>query len=612
MATAAPKGAPAADVAARLIVDGVRIQDFRAIRDLYVDLGRLTVLVGENNVGKTSFLQALDTSLGSRRALEEDLYFAADGSRAPEFVIDVRVAPLLGDDFDDVTNDRVGTAIQLPASGAAYFAIRTVGRSNPDGSGVQLERRFLSGWAVSRGDAANIATQERVAQRQMELLNFFLLDARRDLVDELRSRASHWGRLVADIGVSAPVTNELESILRGTAERIVQESPVLAAVTIELARLRETLGSVIAAVAISPLPQRLVELSRAMDVLVAAPNSAQLPMHLQGMGARSLAAVMVFRSFMQMRMGLAQDVRPLAIAAFEEPEAHLHPQAHAAMFHLIAELPGQKIVSTHSPHLARTASVYDLRAFRRVDSSITCRRISPTTDGHPTFSEADLSKVQRFVQRNNGEVLFARVAIIFEGETEEGALPVFARNLWHLEGSAHGVSFVRADGAQNFKHFVRVLDALGIPWLIFADGDKSGSDGVSEAGEALNRTPDAMSDDVVMLPNGADFEQYLVDEGFTPELMGTIAEQYGENTLDRYRKSNHNHPYEGGGVRDYESAGWEGRLSRDFCRKFMKGSAGGAMAAAIVASKDGDGQSRWPAAVKELLQRVSKRLGLDS
>jgi hypothetical protein len=36
------------------------------------------------------------------------------------------------------------------------------------------------------------------------------------------------------------------------------------------------------------------------------------------------------------------------------------------------------------------------------------------------------------------------------------------------------------------------------------------------------------------------------------------------------------------------------------------------MAAAILASKDGDGQSRWPAAVKELLQRVSKRLGLDS
>ncbi len=612
MAAAAPDGVAPADISDRLIVDAVRIQDFRAIRDLYVELGQLTVLVGENNVGKTSFLQALDTSLGSRRALEEDLYVAGEGARAPEFVIDVRVSPLAGDDFDDVTNDRIGTAIQLPAKGAAYFAIRTVGRPNPDGSGIQLERRFLSGWAAGRSEAAATATQERVAQRQTELLSFFLLDARRDLVDELKSRTSHWGRLVSDVGISAPASDEIESILRGTGDRIVQESPVLAAVAIELARLRETLGSVIAGVTVSPLPQRLTELSRAMDVLVAAPNSAQLPMRLQGMGTRSLAAVMVFRSFMRMRMGRAQDVRPLSIAAFEEPEAHLHPQAHAAMFHLISELPGQKIVSTHSPHLARTSSVYDLRAFRRVNDSITCRRIPPTTGGQPTFSEADLSKVQRFVQRNNGEVLFARVAVIFEGETEEGALPVFARNLWQLEGSAHGVSFVRADGAQNFKHFVRVLDALAIPWLIFADGDNSGVSGVLEAGEAIGRTPEAMAEDVVILPNGVDFEQYLVDEGFTAELMETIAQQFGGDTLDHYRKANHNHPYEGGALRDYESPGWDGRLARDFCRKFMKGSAGAAMATTILTSKDAKGQQRWPGAVQEILKRVGKRLGLDN
>jgi len=614
LAKAASKKEPSPailDLADRLLLDAVRVQDFRAISHLYVELGTLTVLVGENNVGKTSFLQALDTAIGSRRALEEDLFVAADGTRTTAFVIDARISPRTGEDFDEVTSERIGAAIQFPAKGPAYFAIRTVGRPNPDGSGLQLDRRFLNGWAESRAEAEGLASLDRVGLREAELVNVFLLDARRDLVDELRTRGSHWGRLVADLGIASPASDEVERVLRETGQRIVKESPLLQSMSKELEGLRNALGSAVSGVAISPLPERLAELSRAMDVLVAAPGSAELPMRLQGMGARNLAAVMVFRSFMQMRMGLAQDVRPLGIAAFEEPEAHLHPQAHAAMFHLISDLPGQKIISTHSPHVSRTARIYDIRVFRRAANAIECRRIPPFTDGTPTFSEADLSKVHRFVQRNNGEVLFARVAVIFEGETEEGALPVFARHFWKMEGAAHGVSLVRADGAQNFQHFVKVLDALGIPWLIFADGDGEGREGVDRAGKALKRQLDGASDEVVMLPKDVDFEQYLVDEGFATEVIRAIHQVFGENTLDQYRSANHGNPYSADGdKRDYQSAGWEGRLCRDFSRKFMKGSAGAAVAAAIVSGAGEKGPAGWPRAVSELLHRVSKKLGL--
>lgn len=42
-----------------------RVRDFRGIEDATLDLGMTTVVIGENNVGKTALLEALDIALGS-------------------------------------------------------------------------------------------------------------------------------------------------------------------------------------------------------------------------------------------------------------------------------------------------------------------------------------------------------------------------------------------------------------------------------------------------------------------------------------------------------------------------------------------------------------------
>ena len=40
-------------------ITSVRVRNFRGIRDLRIDLDEVTVLIGENNSGKTSVLEAL-------------------------------------------------------------------------------------------------------------------------------------------------------------------------------------------------------------------------------------------------------------------------------------------------------------------------------------------------------------------------------------------------------------------------------------------------------------------------------------------------------------------------------------------------------------------------
>ena len=52
-----------------ILVDQVRVHNFRAFRNFEVVLSPVTVLVGMNNSGKTSFLKALHLALGVDRRI---------------------------------------------------------------------------------------------------------------------------------------------------------------------------------------------------------------------------------------------------------------------------------------------------------------------------------------------------------------------------------------------------------------------------------------------------------------------------------------------------------------------------------------------------------------
>jgi putative ATP-dependent endonuclease of the OLD family len=528
-AAAADPATSAGPNPARIVLTDVRIQDFRGLRDLCTSLDSLTVLIGENNAGKTSFLQALAIVFGPSRASHDDFYVAADGTRSERFVIDVRLTPATGIEFDDGMRARFKGTIQFPDASCSteYVVIRATGEVDAVGGGVSLERRFLKGWASSRTDASVLETlPDHVGVQHLELVAFFLLDAKRDLVEELRVRNSHWGRLLSELEIASEAKAEIEKQLDELSREIIAASPILADVKAELRTVRDALTSSVSDVAISPLPGRVEELARGVDVLLKPPSGTPLPMRLHGQGARSLAAVMVFKSFIQRRVGASQTFRPLIIAAFEEPEAHLHPQAHRAMFHLIAALDAQKIVSTHSPYVVRVVEdVHSIRLLRRSPSGgISCNCVPRTTNGAPTFSPDEITHLRKFVLRNNGEALFARLVVVFEGDTEDQALPIFARHHWKKDHAALGMSLARTDGAGSGKHVVRVLDQLEIPWVLFADGDSAGKKAVTAIEKALERK--LTDHELVQLPKDACLEQYLIDEGYREPIESAIADSH--------------------------------------------------------------------------------------
>lgn len=60
----------------------IRTRNFRSLKQVDVYLDNLTVLIGENNSGKTSFLEALFAAIGAgKRVITPDDVFLAPGEK---------------------------------------------------------------------------------------------------------------------------------------------------------------------------------------------------------------------------------------------------------------------------------------------------------------------------------------------------------------------------------------------------------------------------------------------------------------------------------------------------------------------------------------------------
>lgn len=558
-----------ASMEAAIRISDVRIQDFRVLRDVWIPLAGMTLVVGPNNSGKTAFIDALAVALGERQPDVEDLFVDARGQRATRSVVDLRLVPSSGDEFDADARNAFGEAVQVPiGEGTEFVVLRTeIDLDKLDGAPVS-RRRFVRGWAPSRADADTLPVLEAVRAQHLNMVLFHQLDARRDLVADMRNRRSFWGRLTRNVEIDVETARKLRRALEALGARIKKESAVLGRAQEEIRQSARALGA--ASVRIEPLPADLDDLTRSMDVLFEAPRSAPLSIGRQGMGTRSVAALQIFRTFVALRLARGEGPTPLALTAFEEPEAHIHPQAHRAVLDLIQTVPRQKIVSTHSPFVATSSEMFDIRMFRRDGAEARCHWLKRTPDGTdrtPILDADALEKLRRLAFERHAEVLFARLAILFEGDTEAAALPVFASRRWRPSGpDAVGISFVNCSGAGGLKHPLALLEQLRVPWVALVDGDKGGRDGIKAAEKALGRKldPGNPASPLVVLPQGRDFERYVAADH--PDIVeAAVTAEFGADALAQFRKKRQGEKRPGGGVYDYgDEDGAASQLLGDF------------------------------------------------
>ncbi len=543
----------------------VRIRNFRSLKSVDVKLDDLTVLIGANNSGKTSFLEALHAAIGAGRRLlsQDDIYIHPSEEMLPfdrSIIIDVLNKPTdqngsISDHFSEGSYwlNLWRNGIGHDEADNEFAAFRTRLTWNRERGEYQAERLFLREWV---SDSSNLDVTEVISEagplgaKHLEPLALHFMDARRDIEEDMRRQGSFWRRLTSDLGLNAEDINAVEEKLSQVNMELVQKSEVLGYIREHLGQLDNLMLGEGESVELTPVARKLRDLTRGIDVNFATKGAQSFPLGRHGMGTRSMASILIFRTFMNWRSKNVKDEEVHPVLALEEPEAHLHPQAQRALFEQISKIPGQVIVSTHSPYMAADADLSGLRHFNKEGAETTISTID-TGDLAPD----ELQKIKWKVMNTRGDMLFANALVLFEGETEEQALPIYAGEFWGRNPQQLGINFVGVGGkGAAYLPYLRLANGLKLRWYIFSDGD-------GKAPETLEKTLKkhlglnmGECSNVIILPDGKNFESFLVDEGYI-DVLTAFLEQHHEQPgfLTGYIERNHGGKGKGGKTRDYKS-----------------------------------------------------------
>jgi putative ATP-dependent endonuclease of OLD family len=650
-----------------ILIDTVRIANFRGIKEVEVNLSPTTLLVGANNAGKTSFLKALHLALGAdRRSLtRED--FHDDGSNtkpdSKEILIDVRIVP-----YNFETNKRIdefeenwatgvfSNLIKDDGNGYQYACFRTKGYYDII-KGYVFESLELQNWdefnsISNNGELISSWKETRTLGKfsKKESIPLFFIDAQRDIQLDLKDRSSYLGKLTEKLNIDDTQIKSIEKQLNTLNENIVDKSPILAHLKTTLLELSKTVNSQGTGVEITPITKKIRDIGRNLNINFKDTDKESLPLDYHGMGTRSWASVLTLNAFISWNENEknANKKDPFfPIIALEEPESHLHPNAQRHLFKQLSEIKGQKIISTHSPFVAAQSELTDLRHFYKDENGlqIGALEISDSDEeriksllkeieedntnidlkrtNNPIISDLkqsiigkinskEVRKIRREVMNTRGELLFAKAIILFEGETEEQALPIFAEKYFGCYPFELGFSFIGVGGKNNYAPFLTIAKFLNIPWFIFSDADgilpnntvKTVKDQVKKVFGKVNK-----NQLIIDLENENDFEKYLVQEGYIKELNESIdiIENKNNYLSTEYIPKLNGEKLNEKGIRNYNGEEGVKRALID-CLRAGKTKYATQIAENITSSKDKDGNFIIPTKIKELFDLINKEL----
>lgn len=461
------------------------IQNFRGIKSAELLFDGHTLMVGSNNVGKSTLCEALDLVLGPDRVNrfppidEFDFYNAqylaqvGDEEATP---IPLRIEAVLVDlsaeidakcgghiEFWHTSEERLLGPAEVEAANPPHVVpclrLETVGRYNPE------EDEFEAKTFFTHSPDAPVGELTSVPKSIKRLFGFLYLRAIRTGSRALSlERGSLLDIILRTKGVRTSLWEKTISRLRGLdiEADAAEIAPVLRSVEKRLSRYisLESPGNA-TKLHVSELTREHLRKTMTFFLSLSA-DQGHVPFPHAGTGTIN-TLVLALLSFIA-------DLKPdTVIFAMEEPEIAVPPHTQRRIANYLLTKTTQAFVTSHSPFVIEKFEPSKTLLLARNDGVVTARKVSDATG----LKDNDY---KRFSRSGLSECMLGRATIVVEGVTELHAMPIVARRMEENDPALQpldiaGVAFFDADGESNMPKFGKFFKTLGLRTFAFYDLD---------------------------------------------------------------------------------------------------------------------------------------------
>jgi putative ATP-dependent endonuclease of OLD family len=438
------------------------VENFRGVRQARLDFDPVTLLIGENDCGKTSLLEALAKALAPGNSdgpyFDSQDFHRPGGDPAVPPAGPIRITLTFQEPALGVWNgsDYAGLAHLLGAAGKRPRQLVLLLEAEPRAGGLPSPAR----WQIQCAGSGKPGCRDDVE----------LLEAVRALAPFIWLRGGNLIGSPQRSAAEAPAAGPPE--LAALAEELEAQYLALIAGSAQqpMGKLQSGYQAALAQLAL-PRPGPAGVNSAARPIIAEILGRRDSPVGHRarashGSAAEKLGLLILTAAILR---HLPQALPPGAhpILALEDPEAHLHPMTLASVWGLLDEIVAQKIITTQSETLLAAAPLRSVRRLTRHEGLIRQWQV------HPGALEAEeLRKMSYHLRSRRGVASFARCWLLVEGETEFWMLPELARIMGYdldLEGVAC-VEFAQC----GLAPLIKVAREWGVEWHVLADGDEAG------------------------------------------------------------------------------------------------------------------------------------------
>lgn len=386
----------------------VKIKNFRCLVDVTIPVDDTTVVIGENNSGKTAFLDAIRIALprfvGARETLFDEYDYhmckAGDSPQTCEgIVIELWFREDQPDEWPDSLIQALSDIVQTdPINDLDCIGLRLSSKHDAAAGEIVTKWEFL---------AMDGQTLEGRGARRVNLTTFisyirlFYLSAFREADNEFTPRSQYWGRILRDLKISEEQRKTLSEELEKLNAELLKADPRLEEVMTSLGEMQTIMplgGDQSTSVQALPIkPWDLM--SKSQVVMRTSGSEIDIPLSRYGQGIQSLAVLFLFQSYLKVLLKPSFRPETEAILELEEPEAHLHPQATRTLGANLDKVSGQKIISSHSPYFIQEIPFEKIRMFRRDGPLSRVVHIKR----HFTTTVPDVAGLQEFCAHNSAK-----------------------------------------------------------------------------------------------------------------------------------------------------------------------------------------------------------------